>query len=167
LELDTLERGAPALWQERAALCAALAGNTTRARDLFTWAAENRQKSREEMEAQERTKYYQSVWQPLGYRIYSLTWLGLWDEVIPLAEIGMRLVEKTRRAGHPKDFREPQLLILIGFKLANYFISPTDETLTEATNALVLSKIPDRNSQIRFNMLPHLLALRCKYPQLD
>jgi hypothetical protein len=80
MDLSILERESPAMWQGMAGLCAALAGNINRAKDLFSWAGENRRRSREEMEAQESSKNYQSVWQPLGYRIYSLTWLGYWEE---------------------------------------------------------------------------------------
>ncbi|MGE5141377.1 MAG: hypothetical protein ACM3JD_18060 [Rudaea sp.] len=166
LQIEQSMREAPAEAQQPAALMAALAGNILRADELFRWAARNRQLSDEEIRFHEETRQYQSVWQTLGFRVGCLTWLGEWVQALRDSTIAQRMIEKTRRAGYPKDFREPQLLALIGGRIASYHLNPTPENRQGARDALSLSKIPDRDPLTRFAMLPYLFAFRRRYPEL-
>jgi len=166
--LGWLDREGPAIWQQAPAICAALAGNTPRAEQLFTWIAQNRAKTDLELQAEEKAHNYQSIWQSLGFELFARTWLGdQWERVLRLAEVGRRVVEKTRRAGHPKDFPEPQLLIDIGWSVSSYFIHPDEASKAMAIKSLTLEKIPDRDTRTRSNMLGYLFALRHRYPEID
>jgi hypothetical protein len=160
-------RESPAIWQENVGLCCALTGNNPHATRLFTWAAQNRSMTDEEIEEAENARFYQDIWQDLGFQIFSLTWLGDWPEILRLSKIGMRVVEKTQRAGYPKDFRGPQLLIKIGHTIATYYTSPNAASKEAAKNSITLKKVPDRDPLTRFSMLPYFFALIRKYPQLD
>lgn len=167
LTLDLPHREAPASAQASSAICAALVTNTSRAQDLFTWAAQNWAMTDLELEEQEKLRNYQWIWQNTGFRVFALSWLGKrWEEVHKLSEIGRRMVEKTRKGGFPKDFREPQLLIEIGWQLSSYFLDPNEETKQLAVDSLNLNKLPDRDAHTRQGMLPYLFALAHRYPEL-
>jgi hypothetical protein len=155
------------MYQEGAGRCCALAGDVQNADKLLKWAAENRNIPEEDIPSLEKEANPQTLWQEIGFQISSLAWLGEWERILYLSEIGKRAVEKTRRGGYPKDFREPQLLIDIGRDLATYFTSPSDETFENAKRALYLKNIPDRDPNTRFNLLAHLLAFTRRYPELD
>src|SRR4030042_4855925 len=125
LDLDWDDRTGPAIRQEDSAICAALANNAPRAKQLFEWIAQNRVKTDREIQKYEEERYYNAIWESIGFQIFALMWLGnQWSEVSRLAEIGRRAIEKTRKAGYPRDFREPQLLIEIGWRPSLYFLPP-------------------------------------------
>ena len=155
--------------QEPAAICAALAGNVSRARELLTYAARNRASTFTEVSLAEweKSRQYQVIWQTIGFWIFDLSWLGDWQEVLRLVEIGQDAIEKTRRAGFSKDFREPQLLIEIGNTLAACFLDPTDDGRLKARTALRADKLPDNATLTRSNMLPYLFALSQQYPEIN
>ncbi len=163
LEIEWSVREAPALPQLNSALMAALLGNISKATDLFTWAADNFQLTAEEKAYHEKSGYYQSIWQSIGFRIGCRIWLGRWEEARSDAVLSKRNIGKTRRAGYPRDFREPQLLASIGADLSDYFLDPTEGNCQRARDALIISKIPDRDPDTRASMIPYLLAYRKQY----
>ena len=160
-------RNQVSMYQEDAGICCALAGDVKNADKLLKWAAENRNIPKEEIPSLEKEASPQMLWQNIGFQMSSLTWLGEWERILYMSNIGKRAVEKTRRGGYPKDFREPQLLIDIGHILATYFPSPSDESFENAKNILFLKNIPDRDPNTRFNLLSHLLVFTRRYPELD
>lgn len=166
MEIPVEERDDPAIWQEMAALCAALLGDSDRATNLFTWSRQNYALSEPEMEWLEADRGYQTVWQNLGFQVFALAWLGSWDEIIPLVERGWRLIAKTRQAGHPREFREPQILIDVAAALAGYFRQQDEQTLIAARAALRVDMLPDKNPHTRANLLPFLWSLRRRYVNL-
>lgn len=155
--------------QEPAAICAALAGNVSRAEELLSYAVRNRASTFIDVPLAwwEKSRQYQVIWQTIGFWIFDLSWLGDWQEVLRLAKLGQDAVEKTRRAGYSKDFREPQLLIEIGNTLAAYFLDPTEDGRLKARAALRADKLPDNATLTRSNMLPYLFALSQKYPEIN
>lgn len=159
--------GGPSMYQEDAGLCCVLAGDVQNANKILRWATGNRTLTEEEITNLVKEGNPQTLWQHIGFQISNLAWLGEWERILHLSEIGKRAVEKTRRGGYPKDFREPQLLIDIGRDLATYFTSPSEETFETAKKAVFLKNIPDRDPLTRINILPHLLALTRRYPELD
>ena len=116
------------MYQEDAGICCALSGDVKNADKILKWAAENRNIPEEEISRLEKEASPQMLWQNIGFQMSSLTWLGEWERILYLSNIGKRAVEKTRRGGYPKDFREPQVLLDIGRALATYFTSPSDES---------------------------------------
>jgi hypothetical protein len=168
LDLDWDDREGPAFVQENPAICAALAGNIPHATQLFEWIAQNRFKTDQEIQLYEKARAYNSIWQSLGYLVFALLCLGdRWPEVSRLSEIGRRAILKTRKAGYPKDFREPQLLIDISWHLSTYFLDPSHENKTMAVDSLRLDKMHDRENFIRMNMLKYFFTLGCRYPELN
>jgi len=154
-------------YQEFAGRCCALAGDAHNADKLLKWAAENRNIPDETLTRLDEEGETQTIWQEIGFQISDLTWLGEWKRILYLSEFGKRAIERTRRGGYPKDFREPQLLLDIGRTLATYFTSPSDDSFENAKKILFLKNIPDRDPNTRYNLLSHLLAFTRRYPELD
>ena len=166
LELDYLYRQFPAMYQEEAATCAFMCGNTSRANDLFKWASNNRQIRKEEYQEFLDTKQYQAIWQDTGFRLYDMIFLEAWNEILDLGPEAQLFVEKDRKSGGPMHFRTPQLLLNIAVSLAQYFTGKNEETKAAAMRALNYKKIPDRITTTRYWMLVYLLPLHKMYPQL-
>ena len=167
-DLDWNRREGPAFLQEEAAVSAALAGNAARAEQNFRWAAENRTKTEQEIQDELKDRNYQSIWQSLGFQLFDMMWLGEdWEEIHRLAELGKQTIEKTRKAGYPRDFREPQILIEIAWHLSRYFLDPGRESREGAVSVLRLNQHPDRDTRTRVNLLPYLFTLAQRYPELS
>jgi 5-methylcytosine-specific restriction protein A len=163
-ELDEARRESPAFHQLEAGICAALAGNPSRAGQLFAWAARNWEKTDQEVAFYEKTRQFQAIWESMGYQLFALMWIGeRWDEIQRLAEIGWTAVEKTRRTGQGR----PQLLIEIARSLSAYFLNSNENTRQAAVDALRVDKIRNHDPHARSGWLPYLFALGQRYPQIN
>lgn len=166
LEIKYGARYAPAGAQRASAQCAIMVDDFPKAMDLFTWSSNNLQLRQEEYQEFLETKQYQAIWQETGFRLYAMTFLKAWDDVLDIGPEAQLLVKKDRKRGGPMHFRTPQLLIDIAVALAQYFTGKSEETKYAAMQALNYKKIPDRITTTRYWMLVYLLPLHKIYMQL-
>jgi hypothetical protein len=163
---DFGRREAAAKNQLPAAICADRVGQTARARDLYLWAAENRELTPREMEQLTTTRQYSLLWEWGSARAYALACLERWAEAMAVGVETEIWVERDRRAQTGKSHRAPLRILSVVMALARYQVSPSEYARQAVRKVIHPQTVATRSHADHLMALFFLYNLRARHPNL-
>lgn len=148
-----------------AAVCADRVGETTRAHQLYEWAAYNNTLTPEEVRYHTTEGVLMPLWEFHSPRAYALACLERWEEARQVAEHLHHHVSQdpdTRK----ESYQAPLRILPVVLALARYKTEPTEEHRRKAHQMLQLQAVATRSHTDHLLALFYLFNLRARHPDL-
>lgn len=152
--------------QMDAAICADRAGQTSTAKQLFTWVVKNRSFSEKELREFEGTNQPKAVWEWKIQKAYAKLCLGDLQSANETAEEALLWIGKDRETKLDSATKMPLLIFPTILALIRYELDPTPNKCTEAVRLLDYGAVSTTIHVDRLEAFFYLFNLRAKYPDL-
>jgi hypothetical protein len=152
--------------QMDAAICADRAGQSERAKRLFTWAVNNRSLTEEELDEFNETRQHKAVWGWTIQKAYALLCLDHWQDALAVAEDSLVWVQKDPHAKSNSSHEMPLMILPVVMALAQYKANSNKENRLDAVKKLDPQVVASRTHVDHLIGLFYLFNLRAKFPEL-